>query len=212
MQGLAGPKPVTLEKGGLIMKERLKNMTVSFVFLSILYLILGVVLILWPTIVMDIICYAFGAILLLYGIFAIVGFYRSEDRKGSAFLGLFLGIVAAAIGAVMVIYPPLIQGIIPVILGLYIAIDALLSVKRTLELQRMDYSHWNINLILSLVSAGLGIFVVFHPLLAEAALFRVIGIVLLYAGVSDLWTIFQLSQWTKEYRKTHPVDVDPIDL
>ena len=194
------------------MKERLKNMTVSFVFLSILYLILGVVLILWPTIVMDIICYAFGAILLLYGIFAIVGFYRSEDRKGGAFLWLFLGIVAAAVGAVMVIYPPLIQGVIPVILGLYIAIDALLSVKRTLELQRMDYSHWNINLILSLVSAGLGIFVVFHPLLTEAALFRVIGIVLLYAGVSDLWTIFQLSQWTKEYRKTHPVDVDPIDL
>ena len=37
------------------MKERLKNMTVSFVFLSILYLILGVVLIIWPTIVMDII-------------------------------------------------------------------------------------------------------------------------------------------------------------
>ena len=112
----------------------------------------------------------------------------------------------------MVIYPPLIQGVIPVILGLYIAIDGLLSVKRTLELQRMDYSRWNINLILSLVSAGLGIFVVFHPLLTEAALFRVIGIVLLYAGVSDLWTIFQLSQWTKEYLKTHPVDVDPIDL
>ena len=194
------------------MKERLKNMTVSFVFLSILYLILGVVLILWPTIVMDIICYAFGAILLLYGIFAIVGFYRSEDRKGGAFLGLFLGIVAAAVGAVMVIYPPLIQGVIPVILGLYIAIDGLLSVKRTLELQRMDFSRWNINLILSLVSAGLGIFVVFHPLLTEAALFRVIGIVLLYAGASDLWTIFQLSHWTKEYRKTHPVDVDPIDL
>lgn len=194
------------------MKERLKNMTVSFVFLSVLYLILGVVLILWPTLVMDIICYAFGAILLLYGIFAIYGFYRSEDRKGSAFLALFLGIVAAAVGAVMVLYPPLIQGIIPVILGLYIAIDGLLSVKRTLELQRMDYARWNVNLILSLVSAGLGIFVVFHPLLTEAALFRVVGVVLLYAGASDLWTIFQLSRWTKEYRKTHPVDIDPIDL
>ena len=194
------------------MKERLKNMTVSFVFLSILYLILGVVLIIWPTIVMDIICYAFGAILLLYGVFAIYGFYRSENRKGGDFLGLFLGIVAAAVGAVMVIYPPLIQGVIPVILGLYIAIDGLLSLKRTMELQRMDYAHWNINMILSLASAALGIFIVFHPLLTEAALFRVIGIVLLYAGGSELWTIFQLSQWTKEYRKTHPVDVDPIDL
>lgn len=200
------------QKGGPSMKDRLKNVTISFVFLSVLYLILGVVLLLWPTTVMDMICYAFGAILLLYGIFAIARFYRSEDRKGGAFLDLFLGIVAAAIGAVMIIYPPLIQGIIPVILGLYIAIDGLLSVKRTLELHRMDYAHWNINLILSLVAAGLGIFVVFHPLLTEAALFRVIGVVLIYAGGSDLWTIFQLSQWTKEYRKTHPVDVDPIDL
>ena len=194
------------------MKERLKNMTVSFVFLSVLYLLLGVVLLLWPTLVMDIISYAFGAILLLYGLFAIIGFYRSEDRRGGAFLGLFLGIVAAAVGAIMVLYPPLIQSIIPVILGLYIAIDGLLSVKRTLELQRMDYARWNVNLILSVISAALGIFVVFHPLLTEAALFRVIGVVLIYASGSDLWTLFQLSRWTKEYRKTHPVDIDPIDL
>ena len=194
------------------MKERLKNMTVSFVFLSVLYLLLGIVLLLWPTLVMDIISYAFGTILLLYGLFAIIGFYRSEDRRGGAFLGLFLGIVAAAVGAIMVLYPPLIQSIIPVILGLYIAIDGLLSVKRTLELQRMDYARWNVNLILSVISAALGIFVVFHPLLTEAALFRVIGVVLIYAGGSDLWTLFQLSRWTKEYRKTHPVDIDPIDL
>lgn len=183
------------------MKERLKNMTVSFVFLSILYLILGIVLILWPTTVMDLICYAFGAILLLYGLFTIIGFCRNEDRNGGAFLGLFLGIVAVAVGAVMVLFPPLIQSIIPIILGLYIAVDGLLSVKRTLELHRMAYLRWNVNLILSLISAALGIFVIFHPLLTEAALFRVIGVVLLYAGVTDLWTLFQLSKWTKEYQK-----------
>lgn len=188
------------------MKERLQNMTISFVFLSILYVALGVVLILWPTIVMNIICYLFGAILLLYGIFAIWGYYRSDDRKSTAFLALFLGIVSAAVGAVMVIYPPLIQGVIPVILGLYIAIDGLLSLKRTLELRSMEYEKWNINLILSVVVSALGIFVVFHPLLAEEALFRVIGIVLMYAGGSDLWTIVQLSQCTKEYRKTHPAE------
>lgn len=194
------------------MKERLKNMSISFVFLSVLYLLLGVVLLLWPNTVMDLICYAFGAILLLYGLFTVIGFYRSEDRRGGALLELFLGIVALAVGAVMVIYPALIQSIIPVILGLYIAIDGLLNLKRTLELHRMDFAGWNVNLILSLVSTALGIFVVFHPLLSEAALFRVIGVILVYAGGSDLWTLFQLSHWGKEYRKTHPVDVDPIDL
>lgn len=189
------------------MKERLKNMTVSFVFLSILYLVLGFVLLLWPTIIMDLICYAFGAILLLYGLFTIIGFCRSDDRSSGAFLGLFLGIVALAVGAVMVLFPPLIQSIIPIILGIYIAIDGLLSVKRTLELRQMEYGRWNVNLILSLVSAALGIFVIFHPLLTEAALFRVIGVVLLYAGVTDLWTLFQLSHWSKEYQKSQPFDL-----
>lgn len=189
------------------MKERLKNMTVSFVFLSILYLVLGFVLLLWPTIIMDLICYAFGAILLLYGLFTIIGFCRSDDRSSRAFLGLFLGIVALAVGAVMILFPPLIQSIIPIILGIYIAIDGLLSVKRTLELRQMEYGRWNVNLILSLVSAALGIFVIFHPLLTEAALFRVIGVVLLYAGVTDLWTLFQLSHWSKEYQKNQPFDL-----
>ena len=38
-----------------------------------------------------------------------------------------------------------------------------------------------------------------------------IGAVLIYEGLSDLWTIFRVSQWTKEYRKIHPVEVDPVD-
>ena len=38
------------------------------------------------------------------------------------------------------------------------------------------------------------------------------GASLLYSGAADLWTLFQLSRWTKEYRKIHPVEVDPVDL
>lgn len=188
------------------MKERLKQMTVSFVFLSILYLLLGAVLLLWPVPVMNLICYAFGAILLLYGLFTIIGFCRSEDRRGGAFLGLFLGIVAVAVGAVMVLFPPLVQSIIPVILGLYLAVDGLLSIKRTLELRRMEHPRWNIHLVLSAISAGLGVLVIFHPLLTGAALFRGIGVALLYAGVTDLYTLFQLSRRTKESLDNQDLD------
>ena len=49
-------------------------------------------------------------------------------------------------------------------------------------------------------------------LLAAEALVMLIGAVLIYEGLSDLWTIFRVSQWTKEYRKHHPVDVDQIDF
>ena len=58
----------------------------------------------------------------------------------------------------------------------------------------------------------LGLVVVFRPMLAGTTLVRLIGISLLYSGAADLWTLFQLSRWTKEYRKIHPVEVDPVDL
>ena len=87
------------------MREKIKNMTISWVILSVLYVLLGISLAVWPSFVMSVICYAFGAILLLYGAFVICGFYRGKEHKAISLLTLFLGIVSAALGAMMIIYP-----------------------------------------------------------------------------------------------------------
>lgn len=81
------------------MREKIKNMTISWVILSVLYVLLGISLAVWPSFVMSVICYAFGAILLLYGAFVICGFYRGKEHKAISLLTLFLGIVSAALGA-----------------------------------------------------------------------------------------------------------------
>lgn len=193
------------------MRDRLKNLSVSFVLLSVLYVLLGLVLLIWPATVMDVLCYLTGGILLLYGVISIVGFCREEMRTAGSFLTLLLGIVAAAVGAVLLFQPVLFQSILTVILGLYILIDGLLNLKRAMELRRMEHMGWTLYLILSLITVVLGLLVVFRPMLAGTALVRLIGISLLYSGVADLWTLFQLSRWTKEYRKIHPVEVDPVD-
>lgn len=193
------------------MRDRLKNLTVSFVVLSILYVLLGLVLLLWPVTVMDVLCYLTGGILLLYGVIAIVGFCRTEERRAVSFLALLLGIVAAAVGAVLLLQPTLFQSILTIILGIYIFIDGLLNLQRALELRRMEHGGWTIYLVLSLITVVLGLVVVFRPILAGATLVQLIGASLVYSGAADLWTLFQLSRWTKEYRKTHPVDVDPLD-
>ena len=193
------------------MRDRLKNLTISFVVLAILYVLLGLVLLLWPVTVMDVLCYLTGGILLLYGIFAIVGFCRTEERRAGSFLALLLGIVAAAVGVVLLFQPTLFQNILTMILGIYILIDGLLNLKRALELRRMEHGGWTIHLVLSLITVVLGLVVVFWPMLAGATLVQLIGAALVYSGAADLWTLFQLSRWTKEYRKTHRVDVHPLD-
>ena len=193
------------------MRDRLKNLSVSFVLLSIFYVLLGLVLLIWPATVMDMLCYLTGGILLLYGVFAIVGFCRAEMRTAGSFLTLLLGIVAAAVGAVLLLQPALFQSILTIILGIYILIDGLLNLMRTLELRRMEHRGWTIYLVPSLITVVLGLVVVFRPMLAGTTLVQLIGASLLYSGAADLWTLFQLSRWTKEYRKIHPVEIDPVD-
>ena len=175
------------------MKEKIKNMTISWIVLSILYVLLGISLAVWPSLVMNVIFYAFGAILLLYGAFAIYGFYRSKEHKAGSLLTLFLGIVTAALGTIMVVYPSMVQGVFFVILGLYIVIDAVLNIRRILIMRQLDYPNWKIHLILSIIAAALGGSLICYPLLAEATIFRSVGLILIFVGGADLWTLIQLS-------------------
>lgn len=199
-------------KGGFLMREFFHNMKLSFLLAAVLYIILGLILLIWPGVSATVFCYAFGGILLIYGVVTIVSFFLRDSRQGSFVFELFLGIVAAALGLLFLLRPVIVASVLPVILGLFIVVDGLVNLKRALELRRMLYVRWTVPLVLSAVSAVLGLVIVFQPFLAAEALVMLIGAVLIYEGLSDLWTIFRVSQWTKEYRKHHPVDVDQIDF
>ena len=194
------------------MREFFHTMKVSFLLAAILYVILGLVLLLWPGVSAVVFCYAFGGVLLAYGVVTVVSFFLRDSRQSSFVFELLLGIIAAALGLLFLLRPSVVATVLPVILGLFIAVDGLVNLKRALELRRMAYVRWNIPLWLSVGSVALGAFIVFQPFLAAEALVMFLGAVLIYEGVSDLWTIFRVTQWTKEYRKTHPVDVDPLDF
>lgn len=194
------------------MREFFHTMKISFLLASVLYIVLGLILLIWPGTSAVVFCYAFGGVLLAYGVVTVVSFFLRDSRQGSFVFELLLGIIAAALGLLFLLRPSVVATVLPVILGLFIAVDGLVNLKRALELRRMAYVRWNVPLWLSVVSVALGLFIVFQPFLAAETLVMVIGAVLIYTGASDLWTIFRVSRWTKEYRKTHPVDVDPLDF
>ncbi|MTQ98649.1 hypothetical protein GMD88_17890 [Pseudoflavonifractor sp. BIOML-A6] len=194
------------------MREFLKNMKVSFLLASVLYIALGLVLLIWPGITSDLICLSFGLLLLIYGIITIISFFVHDSRLGTFRFELILGIVAAAAGLLFLIKPEFVKSVIPVVLGIYIIIDALLNLKRSLELHSLQYGRWWVILVLSLVSVALGVLILFRPGMTADVLIMVIGGVFVYNGLSDLWSIFKISRITKEYRKNNPIIIDPIDI
>lgn len=143
------------------MREFLKNMKVSFLLASVLYIALGLVLLIWP----GIVCLSFGLLLLIYGIITIISFFVHDSRLGTFRFELILGIVAAAAGLLFLIKPEFFKSVIPVVLGIYIIIDALLNLKRSMELHSLQYGRWWVILVLSLVSVALGVLILFLSLI-----------------------------------------------
>ena len=148
------------------MREFFHNMKLSFLLAAVLYIILGLILLIWPGVSATVFCYAFGGILLIYGVVTIVSFFLRDSRQGSFVFELFLGIVAAALGLLFLLRPVIVASVLPVILGLFIVVDGLVNLKRALELRRMLYLRWIVPLVLSAVSAVLGLVIVFQPFLA----------------------------------------------
>lgn len=194
------------------MKDFFRNMKVSYLLAAILYIAFGLVLLVWPEITGSIICIVFGLILLVYGAITIISFFMHDSRQGAYRFELILGIVAAALGILFLVKPEFVLSVFPVILGIYIVIDAGLNLRRAFELRRMEYSRWWIALSLSLVAMALGVLILFRPLFIADFITMIIGGVLIYNGLSDLWSIFMVGRVGKTYSKEHPIVIDPIDV
>lgn len=193
-------------------EKKVKKLKFNFVIAAILYLALGVVLIGWPDVTSNIICYVIGAVLLIYGIVGIIFFLAAKEKTAALAMQLIVGVLAAALGVVFLTQPALIQSILPFLMGLFIIIVSLLSAKRAFELRRYRYPKWWAALLLAIVAIALGVLILFHPYMAAQTVVVVIGIVFLYVGVCDLWAIWKVSRAAKDYQKNFPIDVDPIDV
>lgn len=178
------------------MKETIKEIKWNFILSALLYLILGVVLTFWPDASAKVLCYCIGGVVTAYGLFNIAAYFFRRGLEGlhPELLG---GILALAFGVFTLIRPTVIASILPFVLGLIIVVDGVINLKRALTMRSLKFSKWWVYLLLSLLTVALGVVAVLNPFDSLTLLLRLIGLVLIYEGVSDLWAIFHISNLTK---------------
>lgn len=171
----------------------------SFVLSALAYILLGLFLVIWPDASMNVLCYLIGSVLTLYGFFNIFSFIFGRDRSFS--IELVIGVVTAAIGIFSLVSPNTIRDILSILLGLIVVIDSLIGIKRAFSLKELGLAPWWVLLLLSLASALLGVLFMIRKELFGEALLIVVGIVLMYEGISDLVMIMQISVLGKRLKK-----------
>lgn len=173
------------------LERALREFRWSFIITALVFIALGLLLILRPNLARELLAYAVGGALAVYGLFNILSFLFAKDRTLS--FELVIGVITAAVGIFILASPGTVLNIIQIVLGLAIIIDSLLGIKRAFTLRELGLGSWGAILSLSILTSILGILFVMHQDLFGSALMVVIGIVLLYQGVSDLITVIRIS-------------------
>ncbi len=173
------------------MRELLKDLKWSLILASLLFLFLGIALLIWPHTSNLILCYIVAAVLTAYGLFNIIGYFGKE--RGSL-IGLIVGVICAAFGIYAIVQPTRISDIISVILGVAILVDGVMSLRRDYELHVAGFPQWWVPFAVDVLILILGAIVVFNPGLFAEPLLQIIGVILIYESVSDLWSIHRLAK------------------
>ena len=170
----------------------------DFWVISILFILVGLCMVIWPQTSQLVICYILGAVLLLIGIVRITGYFVRKDVSAPFRFDLSLGICNALIGLVILLKPDALIAIYGILAGITLLLDAAIKIQMAFDLKRMGYALWYLALIFALVTGILGVILVFNPFTAADALAIFVGIALILDGGVNLWAYMKLKLNFKE--------------
>lgn len=166
----------------------LKQAKNSFLFMSVLYIILGLVLLVWPDRFLTWGCYALGAVVLLYGMSRIISYMANKDLVSYLNADLVVGIIVVAIGLFLLIRPGIFISVLPIVFGLFIIFNGIVKLQSAFDLKRLDYERWWSIFIMAGLSVLLGLFIIWNPFETAALTARIIGVVLIIEGIASMGT------------------------
>ena len=173
-------------------------------------MLLGLVLLIWPGTTTQIVCMLLGIVLLSYGIIQITIYLFNRERTIISQGMMLLGIVFAVIGAWILLKPEMIIMAVPVIVGVLIVIHGLHNVVQAIALKKDGYVKWWLALIFGLLTVVFGGVLIYNPFEAVEMVVRLIGIFLIYDGLSDIWILSRVFKVKRD--KERIIDAAYVDI
>ena len=182
----------------------MKNFRKTFSISSVVFILVGLALLLWPDISLRLVCGLFGVVILMKGVSSIYTFLQAEVRGFFSYFGWIFGAAAVALGIFLLLRPQTVVSILPILVGLFVIMDGVMRVQSAFELRAAGYSRWWSLLILALISAALGAVMLWNPFATVEVLVMAIGVILIVEGVLNLagstWAAIQLKGLKKAAR------------
>ena len=188
-------------------KEMKWNMLLS----AVLYLVLGLILVLFPATTARMICYMIAGIAIIIGLVNLVVYFTRNITKNYYRNDFVMGLLMILLGIFVIYKVDLIIALVPFIIGLCIVVSGLFKFQGALDMQRMG-GNAALILALAVVNVVIGVLMVINPFDSALLLYRLLGAGLLFSGLTDLVSNLYLSRKMHSYRKKMDEAEDAIKV
>lgn len=149
---------------------------------SIVFAVLGIILIAYPEGTVKVISYILGIMFMLIGIYKVINYFMTKGSYDLYNYDLAFGIIAIILGIVTIAYSKEITAIFRIIIGLWIIYSGIIRLSLSLKLKTLGTNAWKYSLILSIIMLLCGIYVIAN----SQIIIVTTGVIILIYSIIDI--------------------------
>lgn len=182
--------------------KQVRNVTLLF---GLLFIALGVLLIIFPNEMTNLLWIIFGLASLVFGIYRLIRYFTVQRYETVIATELFFGILFVVFGVLALVKRSFIVNNMFFIFGIMILAGSVLKLQTAINLAQVGYFKWWIVLVFGLLAAGVGTFLLLEPDIIEPHIMLVSSAFLIYDGASAVIAAIMMSIVRRRLRKGIPV-------
>lgn len=149
---------------------------------SVIFGILGAILVWKPVETVRLVSYILGAIFIIIGISKTVNYFLSKGKYDFYNYDLIFGLMAIVIGIVTIVCSDTIGSIFRIIIGIWIIYSSLIRLSLAMKLRTQNISAWIYSLILAIAIFICGLYIALN----SGSVVMTIGITMIVYAVIDI--------------------------
>lgn len=179
----------------------------SFCLLSVAYIVLGLVLVIWPDISVHTFCFVFGIGMIIFGGAHLILYFTKDRFLNVMQPDLVIGVVCISTGCYILLKMEYMLEIIPFAMGIVALLGGIVKIQSALDLKKLGAVRWYVMLVWALVLLVMGAILVANPFDEQQKVVVILtGASLLVDGIGNLISIF----WTGIcFRRLKRMPADP---
>lgn len=177
--------------------EKVKSTTIVS---SIMYILIGLVMVIFPEFVNDFIWYIIGGLIVVFGILQLMNYFSTPYKNFLTGVVLLISLASIALGVYVIFSPEKLISLVPLTIGVIMIVDGIQKLIQIQSIKKAGYDNPIALLIYALLLIVLGIILIKNPFGAILTVIRIIGVFLITDAIEELITVKKYERAFKNFK------------